>query len=294
MHINHHPHYPPHLLPLLLTPPSQQVFFLAFMSFLVLGVFFSSLHLNRVDPMFIWAVYLSEGHLPKNMTLPPPATLTASSAQGRMGPSESFSSPFWNVNGSCPVQLFCRQPPTAGMSSWVQQPRHALKSAFHSPSSHALTLHSFPPSLKPRGNYIDVSNRAWQPTVAYSAHFWPLMSLCITHCKQNWEIFLLTKWPTERHRHAKFLHSSNKLQSLSMKLKIILLTYVWDLIYRINTLFSKLSKKWSPLHRSLPSLLQPMPCVLKIGLLLLWITCRWMHSDKPTNCIDSHHRKAHY
>lgn len=109
-------------------------------------------------------------------------------------------------------------------------------------------LHSLPPSLKPRGNSIDVPNRAWHSTVAYSAHFWPMMSLCFTHCKQNQEIFLLTKWPTERHRHAEFLHSSNKLQSLNMKdlinqLKIILLTYVWDLIYRINTLFSKLSKK---------------------------------------------------
>lgn len=112
-------------------------------------------------------------------------------------------------------------------------------------------LHSLPPSLKPRGNSIDVPNRAWHSTVAYSAHFWPMMSLCFTHCRQNRKIFLLTKWPTERHRHAKFLHSSNKLQSLSMKdltnqLKIILLTYVWDLIYRINTLFSKLSKMVSP------------------------------------------------
>lgn len=137
------------------------------------------------------------------------------------------------------------------MSSWVQQPRQALKSAFHSPSSSTLTPASFPPSLKPRGNYIDVSNRAGHSTVAFSAHFWPLMSLCITHCRKNWEIFLLTKWPTERHRHAKFLHSSSKLQLLSMKdlinqLKIILLTYVWDLIHRINTLFSKLSQKVSP------------------------------------------------
>lgn len=137
------------------------------------------------------------------------------------------------------------------MSSWVQQPRQALKSASHSPSSGALTPASFFPSLKPRGNYIDASNRAGHSTVVFSAHFWPLMSLCITHCRQNREIFLLTKWPTERHGHAKFLHSSSELQSLSMKdlisqLKIILLTYVWDLIHRINTLSSKLSKTVSP------------------------------------------------
>lgn len=118
MCINHHPHYPPHLLPLPLTLLSQKVFFLAFMSFLVLFFFyFSSLHLNSADSMFIRAVYLSKGHLPKNMTLPLPATLTASSAQGRVGPSESLSSPFWNVTGSCPVQIFCEQPPTVGMSS---------------------------------------------------------------------------------------------------------------------------------------------------------------------------------
>lgn len=177
---------------------------------------------------------------------------------------------------------------------------HNQKSAFHSTSAHALALTFFLCpllwcSLKLREDYIDVSLGAGHSTVVNCEHFWRIMSLCITHCKQT-QVFLLTKWPTERNRHGKFLHSSNTLQSLCWSrkdfinlLNIVLLTYSLESDLQNKYLCFPSYQELFPLSWSVLSLWQPRPYVLKIDLLLWWITCRWMHSDKPTNCIDSLH-----